>query len=139
MIDITNNTSLHINENILNDIVESLTDKDIELLIVNEKEIQEINFEQRNINKSTDVLSFPLQEMPYAPLGSIVVSEHHVKIKAEEFKHTQGEEFTLLFIHGLLHLLGFDHEVDDGLMREKEKELISKFNLPNSLIVRTQG
>jgi len=46
---------------------------------------------------------------------------------------------SLLFIHGLLHLVGYDHEVDDGEHREKEKELIEHFNLPNSLIVRTLG
>jgi probable rRNA maturation factor len=44
-----------------------------------------------------------------------------------------------LFIHGLLHLLGFDHEVDKGEMRQEEKKLIEKFKLPLSLIVRTIG
>lgn len=139
MIDLTNNTSLIINENILNTIVKHLTKKNVELLIVDEKEIQSINLEQRNIDKSTDVLSFPFEDMPHAPLGSIVISEHHIRIKAKEFNHTHNDEFILLFIHGLLHLLGYDHEVDDGQMREKEKQLIEKFNLPNSLIVRTQG
>ncbi|WP_193228465.1 rRNA maturation RNAse YbeY, partial [Aliarcobacter butzleri] len=47
-----------------------------------------------------------------------------------------NEEFTLLFIHGLLHLLGFDHEIDNGEHRLKEEELIEKFKLPSSLIVR---
>ncbi len=139
MIDLINNTSLQINEDILNNILGFLTTRDVELLIVSEDEIRNINLQQRNIDRSTDVLSFPLQEMHYAPLGSIVISEHHIKKKAKELKHTQSDECSLLFIHGLLHLLGFDHEVDDGQMRDKEEILIKKFNLPNSLIVRTQG
>ena len=46
------------------------------------------------------------------------------------------EVITLLFIHGLLHLNGFDHEIDNGEQRQKEEELIKKFDLPDSLIVR---
>lgn len=70
------------------------------------------------------------------PLGSIVISVDYAQEKANEFNHTLEEEITLLFIHGLLHLLGFDHEVDKGEHRTKEEELINTFNLPNSLIVR---
>lgn len=137
MIDIENNTSFEINENKLQDICDTLTKKDIELIIVNNDEIQELNKNHRNIDKATDVLSFPLEfEMPNMPLGSIVISHNFVEKKAKEYSHTQEEEFYLLFIHGLLHLLGFDHEVDVGEHREKEEELIKQFNLPNSLIVR---
>lgn len=137
MIDIENNTSFDIDASKLEDITSSLTSKDIELLIVNNEEIQELNNEHRNINKATDVLSFPLEfDMPNMPLGSIVISLNFVEEKAKEYGHTQEEEFFLLFIHGLLHLLGFDHEVDAGEHREKEEELIKQFNLPNSLIVR---
>ena len=60
----------------------------------------------------------------------------YVEQKAKEYNHSINDEFTLLFIHGLLHLLGFDHEVDEGEHRSKEEELIKQFNLPNSLIVR---
>ena len=77
--------------------------------------------------------------MPMSPLGSIVISSSHVEEKAKEFSHTTDDEFTLLFIHGLLHLLGFDHEVDSGEMRTKEKKLIEQFDLPKSLIIRTEG
>jgi len=137
MIDIENNTSFNINTSLLEDITSSLTSKDIELIIVKNDEIQELNNEHRNINKATDVLSFPLAfDMPNMPLGSIVISLDFVEEKAKEYGHTKEEEFSLLFIHGLLHLLGLDHEIDSGEHRTKEEELIKEFNLPNSLIVR---
>jgi len=137
MIDIENNTSFEIDLLSLEKISSSLTSKDIELIIVRNDEIQELNNEHRNIDKATDVLSFPLEfDMPNMPLGSIVISTDLVEEKAKEYGHSFNEEFSLLFIHGLLHLLGYDHEVDNGDHREKEEELIKKFNLPKSLIVR---
>jgi len=139
MIELDNRTTLNININILQNIADSLSNKDIELIITDEKEMQNINKIHRNIDKSTDVLSFPYEDMPMSPLGSIVISALHVQRVAEELKHTIDDEMALLFIHGLLHLLGYDHEVDNGEMREKELQLIEKFNLPKSLIVRIQG
>lgn len=139
MIELDNRTSLEVNEPLINALAKALTKKDIELIVTSNEEIQAINKEFRNIDKATDVLSFPFVNMPRAPLGSIVISSAHVEEKAKEFGHTCDDEFALLFIHGLLHLLGFDHEVDKGEMREKEAVLIKKFNLPQSLIIRTQG
>lgn len=138
MIELDNKTSLNIDENFLNTIANEFTNKEIELILTTEDEIQSINKEYRNIDKSTDVLSFPYEDMPMSPLGSIVISEKHVNDKAKELLHTNMDEISLLFIHGLLHLLGFDHEVDNGEMRKEEEKLIKKFNLPQSLIVRTQ-
>jgi len=138
MIDIDNQTSFRIDKAFLEKVLQTGTDKDIELVVTTNAVIQEINREYRNIDKATDVLSFPYEEMPLAPLGSIVISIDFVQQKAEEFSHSQNDEFSLLFIHGLLHLLGYDHEVDNGEMRKKEKELINKFGLPKSLIVRTE-
>jgi len=139
MIELDNRTTLNINEDFLGMIAETLTDKDIELIITTDDEMQSINKEHRNIDKSTDVLSFPYEDIQMFPLGSIVISASHIEDKSKEFSHTNDDELSLLFIHGLLHLLGFDHEVDNGEMRAKEKKLINKFNLPNSLIIRTQG
>lgn len=139
MIELDNKTSLDININILQNIADSLSSKDIELIITDEKEMQEINKTHRNIDKSTDVLSFPYEDMPISPLGSIVISALHVENLSRELGHTTDDEISLLFIHGLLHLLAYDHETDDGEMRAKELELIQKFNLPTSLIIRTQG
>ena len=137
MIDLDNETGFEIDILILEKITNSLTQKDIELLIVKNDEIQKLNKEHRNIDKATDVLSFPIDfDMPNMPLGSIVISTDFVEEKAKEYGHEFNEEFSLLFIHGLLHLLGYDHEVDNGEHRNKEEELIKEFNLPDSLIIR---
>jgi probable rRNA maturation factor len=139
MIELDNRTSLTLNEKLLNTIASTLTDKEIELIITNNSEMQEINAMHRNIDKPTDVLSFPYDPMPMTPLGSILISQEFVKEKSLELGHTQEDELTLLFIHGLLHLLGYDHEVDTGEMRAKEQSIIEAFELPDSLIVRTEG
>jgi len=139
MIELDNRTSLEVNETFLNSIAKSLTNKDIELIITSNEEMKIINQEHRGIDKDTDVLSFPYEDTPMIPLGSIVISSSYVETKAKELGHKNSDELALLFIHGLLHILGFDHEVDSGEMRDKESELIEKFTLPKSLIVRTQG
>ena len=139
MIELDNKTSLEVDETFLNDIASTLTNKEIELIITSNEEIKKINLEHRNVDKDTDVLSFPYENAPFFPLGSIIISSEHVKLKAKEYEHKSSDELALLFIHGLLHILGYDHETDTGEMREKEKELILNFNLPKSLIVRTQG
>ncbi|PLY11084.1 MAG: rRNA maturation RNase YbeY [Arcobacter sp.] len=137
MIDFENQTDLEIDISSFEIIHNDLTPKDIELILVKNDEIQILNKEHRNIDKATDVLSFPLEyDMPNMPLGSIVISVDFVEDKAKEYNHSFLDELTLLFIHGHLHLLGFDHEKDNGEHREKEEELIKKYNLPNSLIVR---
>ena len=138
MIEFDNRTSLEVNENLLLTISKTYTKKDIELIITTDDEMRLINNEHRNIDKSTDVLSFPYEDMPMSPLGSIIISIDYVQNKAKELGHSNNDELTLLFIHGLLHLLGYDHEVDNGEMREEEAKIIEKFKLPKSLIIRTQ-
>ncbi len=135
MIEFDNQSNLALNVELLELIASSLSQKDIELLVVDEDSMRAINYEHRGIDSSTDVLSFPLIDVPL--LGSIVISAAHLEQKSQELKHSVDDEFALLFIHGLLHLLGYDHEVDNGEMRELEKSLIKKHNLPPSLIVRT--
>ncbi|WP_428026788.1 rRNA maturation RNase YbeY [Arcobacter sp.] len=137
MIDFDNQTEIEIDITSLEIIKNELSPKDIELILVKNDEIQILNKQHRNIDKATDVLSFPLEyDMPNMPLGSIVISVDFVKDKAKEYNHSFLDELTLLFIHGMLHLLGYDHEVDNGEHRIKEEELIKKYNLPDSLIVR---
>ena len=144
MIDLDNQTSLAVDLEALEKIAEALSDKEVELIITDDETIQELNAQHRGKNNTTDVLSFPM-EAPFTeqsifgmPLGSIIIAESFVKEKAAAFGHTIQDELSLLFIHGMLHLLGFDHENDDGEMRMREKELIEAFDLPKSLIVRTE-
>lgn len=75
----------------------------------------------------------------FAPvlLGSVVINLDLVELKAAQLGHGTDGETALLFTHGLLHVLGYDHESDSGQMRAKECEIIEKFRLPKSLIVRT--
>jgi len=137
MLCIENESDISINEALLHQICDQFTTKEVELLLVDALTIHDLNREYRNIDKPTDVLSFPIDDFPHSPLGSIIINFELSKLKAEELGHSIEEEITLLFIHGLLHLLGFDHEVDNGEMRAKEEELIRTLNLPLSLIVRT--
>jgi len=118
-------------------IKDSLTNRDIELIFVDNKEMQELNKNFRQVDKTTDVLSFPLDFMDGLPLGSLVINIQMAKEKSKELKHTLDDEISLMFIHGLLHLLGYDHESDNGQMRDEEEKLIQQFCLPRSLIVRS--
>ncbi len=137
MIDLDNCVDFEIEISELENILDEVTTKDIELIITNNEEIQEINFEHRGFDKPTDVLSFPVDfEFENMPIGSVIISIDFVKEKAKEYGHSELDEFKLLFIHGILHLVGYDHEVDNGEHRDKEEELINKFDLPKSLIVR---
>jgi len=132
-----NNTKKQIDLELANEILLSFTNKEIELVFTDNTEMQEINLNTRGFDKPTDVLSFPYDDMPNVPLGSIVISENFVEEKSQLHNHSFQDEFMLLFIHGVLHLLGYDHEVDNGEHRDKEEELINKYNLPKSLIIRT--
>jgi len=139
MLNIENLTNLEINREILETITNSLTNREIDLTICDNTLIQKYNNQYRRINRATDVLSFPIESnFDNIPLGSIVISTDFVKTKSDELGHSKQDELTLLFIHGLLHLLGYDHEIDSGEMRNKEEEIITQFNLPKSLIIRIE-
>lgn len=120
----------------------------VEVLFVDEERIRRINSETRNIDSATDVLSFPLideikpfvkKNYPYeyssesksVEIGSIVICVGRAEEQAKEFGHSFERELTYLFVHGLLHILGYDHinEDDKKVMRQKEEEIIGKLNL----------
>ncbi|CAA6822359.1 MAG: Metal-dependent hydrolase YbeY, involved in rRNA and/or ribosome maturation and assembly [uncultured Sulfurovum sp.] len=144
MLNIENFTNATINVELLENIANSLTSREIDLTLCYNNKIQQYNKEYRQQDWATDVLSFPIesdiivQDNNVMPLGSIVISMDYVVEKAKEYQHRNESEMALLFIHGLLHILGYDHETDNGEMREKEALIIQNFNLPNSLIVRTE-
>ena len=111
---------------------EGFVDKaEINVTIVNDDEIQVLNREFRNIDKSTDVLSFPLGEdgvYDYNPetdalmLGDIVISVDHALAQAELYGHSVEREIAFLTVHSMLHLLGYDHVNN----LEEEKEMFTR-------------
>lgn len=135
MIDLDDRVGFEIDLQILEEIKLLYTNKAIELILTDNTEIRELNRNFRAIDKATDVLSFPIENDSLLA-GSIVISIDKVKELADELNHSYQNEVTLLFIHALLHLIGYDHENDNGEMREQEEKIIREFNLPKSLIVR---
>ncbi len=139
MVHIDNRSNLNLDFEIIKSIASSLSDRDIEVIITNNSEISKLNTTHRGKKSATDVLSFPIDEVvPNMPLGSIVISADYIQNGAKEFGHTINDELALLFVHGLLHLLGYNHEKDNGEMRQEEAKIIKKFSLPQSLIVRVE-
>ena len=107
---------------------------EISILFIGDQEIRDLNHQFRNIDRSTDVLSFPQilageLEIPGAlVLGDVAISLETARCQSEEHGLSFEEELTLLLIHGILHLLGYDHEVSDQeeeRMRSKTRELFS--------------
>lgn len=91
----------------------------------------------RKKNKPTDVLSFPSVSPGVA--GDIAISLEIAAENAAELGHPLATEVKILILHGMLHLAGYDHEVDDGEMYRREAALRQKLKLPVGLIERTQG
>lgn len=111
---------------------------EISLTLVSLEEIRELNRDYRDVDRETDVLSFPqyecVEEMPAEGelcLGDVVICLDKVKSQAEEFGHSFEREFVYLFVHSLLHLLGYDHMEDDEktVMRAKEEATMKEINL----------
>ena len=107
---------------------------EISILFIGDQGIRDLNHQFRNIDRSTDVLSFPQVlagelEIPGAlVLGDVAISLETARCQSEEHGLSFEEELTLLLIHGILHLLGYDHEVSDQeeeRMRSKTRELFS--------------
>lgn len=89
--------------------------KEVSLIFINEEEIKRLNWEYRKIDKVTDVLSFPNDDAQY--IGEIFIAVRQLKKQAEELKHSKQRECAFLITHGLLHLLGYDHQNE---LEEKE-------------------
>ena len=100
-------------------------DVEVSCVLVDDERIHEINREYRHIDRSTDVISFAMEDndqfyvegMPRT-LGDIFISVDHAKKQAEEYGRSLRREMCFLFTHGILHLLGYDHMTD-----EQEKEM----------------
>jgi probable rRNA maturation factor len=147
-----------INKTIINAIEQTLIYEnfhkpfDVSVLITDNIGIQRINLEFRHIDKSTDVLSFPMQsyikghyenedfetsfedinpETGAILLGDIVISSEKAFTQAEEYGHSIFREIAFLTVHSVLHLLGYDHEVEEDrfIMRNKEEEVLNIMQL----------
>ncbi|MGL2836385.1 rRNA maturation RNase YbeY [Helicobacter pylori] len=139
MLEIDNQTPLELDFSLLEKIANFLAPTQIiELVLVSDETMREINRDLRDCDYATDVLSFPLEAIPHTPLGSVVINASLAQENALKLGHSLENEIALLFIHGALHLLGYDHEKDKGEQRQKEGELIKAFDLPLSLIERVQ-
>lgn len=114
---------------------------EVVVTFVDDAEIKKLNNEFRNIDKSTDVLSFPLgedgeydlnPETGAYSLGDVVISVEHAVAQSEEYGHSFERELAYLTVHSMLHLLGFDH-VNGGeeaaLMRKTEEEVMTVLGL----------
>lgn len=113
----------------------------ISVTLTNPENIKKLNKEYRNIDKETDVLSFPMFEKNEIPslkkleyeeaLGDIVISIDRVKQQAVEYGHSFERELSYMLVHGFYHLMGEDHikEDDKVIMREKEEYVLNKLNI----------
>ncbi len=119
-----------IKSNVLKTLKKLCQPKDCEVCVsfVDDFTIRELNKTYRNINRATDVLSFPQDGPDFSILGDIVISADTAKRHALRYGNSFQFEIKKLLVHGLLHLLGYDHKKkkDTAVMREKEKELLTQ-------------
>ena len=119
--------------------------------LTDDEEVRVLNARFRGMDKPTDVLSFPAEAeddefpspepaaAPGAYLGDIVISLDTAARQAAALGHDLDQEVRILILHGLLHLAGYDHETDQGEMRELESQLRSRLGLVQGLIARAEA
>ena len=137
--DIYNETDLKLDDEIekIKEVVtdtlkmEKVKDAEFNIILVDNKKIKDINKEYRNIDKETDVISFALEDiendvkLDQRLLGDIYISVDKAKEQSNEYGHSLIRELCFLSVHGLLHLLGYDHEtLEDEKIMFKKQELI---------------
>jgi probable rRNA maturation factor len=118
----------------------------VTIALVTDRRVRTLNRQYRGIDRATDVLSFPaadgigvapgLQSRRTAFLGDIVIARGVAARQAREAGHGERTEWRVLALHGLLHLIGYDHEQDEGEMRRAEARLRRKGGLGAGLIER---
>lgn len=116
----------------------------ITIILTTPENIQKINQEYRNVDKATDVLSFPIFEKDELEqkiaendfayediLGDIVISMERVEEQAKEYEHSFEREFSYMIVHGFYHLMGYDHiqEEDKKRMRPKEEKILKALKI----------
>ena len=120
---------------------------EVDVLLTNDENIHQVNLDMRNVDRATDVLSFPEfdltpGELPgpedadpgtgLVPLGDMVISMEHVAAQAKEYGHPTRRELAYLVVHSVLHLLGYDH-LDEGpqkkQMRAREEAILAELGI----------
>ncbi|MCL4793321.1 MAG: rRNA maturation RNase YbeY [Bryobacteraceae bacterium] len=107
-------------------------------LLTSDRRLRQLNRDFRGKDEPTDVLSFPLPT-PDGSLGEMAISVPRAREQAEALGHPAEREIAILLLHGLLHLLGHDHEADRGAMRRLETRWRRRLGLPPGLIERTRA
>lgn len=109
----------------------SRTSGEVSVVFVDDGEMRNLNRNYRGANKSTDVLAFPMNDGKFAAinpdlLGDIVISVPQARRQAETHDHSLERELSILLIHGLLHLFGYDHQTnnEEAAMKELETEYL---------------
>jgi probable rRNA maturation factor len=119
--------------------------KPFNCLITGDAELRRLNRDFRGKDYATDVLSFPSADprlpaaAPGPSLGDLAISLARAGAQARSYGHSVEDEIRILMLHGVLHLLGYDHESDNGRMARAEKRWRGRLGLPNGLIERVQS
>lgn len=109
----------------------------VHVLVTSNRELQALNRRFRGNDKPTDVLSFPpMADFASGIAGDIAISAEIAAKNAKQLGHSTAAEIKTLALHGILHLAGYDHELDRGAMAKKEQRLRISLGLPVSLIER---
>ena len=112
---------------------------EIDVLLTDDRVLRRLNRHFRGKNKATDVLSFPADpSLAGVHAGDLAVSLETAARQAAEHGHTLRDELRILLLHGVLHLLGMDHESDNGEMGSTEAGLRRRLRLPHGLIARAE-
>ncbi len=120
----------------------------VDVLLADDATLKRLNRTYRGKNKATDVLSFPAARNEFADddeasgeqtAGDLAISVETAVRQAAAYGHSVPDEVRILLLHGLLHLHGLDHEVDEGEMAAREVELRGELGLPGSLIERVSA
>ena len=106
-----------------------LANKHFSLILIDDESMHQYNYEYRNIDHSTDVLTFVDYQDDY--LGDIYINEKRIVDQAKEYNHSIKREFLFLITHGVLHLLGYDHQTkeEEKIMFEKQEQLLSNYGV----------
>ncbi|EFF41652.1 rRNA maturation RNase YbeY [Mycoplasmopsis alligatoris] len=109
----------------------------VDVCFVNNDQMRKLNWKHRGKDYPTDILSFGFEDslineqLPFLHLGELVISVDKVKEQALEFNHSEKREYCYLFTHGLVHLMGYDHELENERihMNNMVEEIFSPLNI----------